>query len=211
MFLDERLSCSQPSSSYGNAFSVQITETLVNRYAVLRHPYIRSRFSLVFANQTMAEQLAKTVDIFNRMGGMAGGCLFRNPSHFSSNNYRGVPTNHDQLLEQVGPDTYYLTVWYGTPGGATPRRRIKKPVIDSLVIAIFDGVSYTPTVAYSINPESGLITLDSPLSSFESLYAGFYFDVPVMFETDMNEVQWQGAEIESTAISLIETLNPEDL
>jgi uncharacterized protein (TIGR02217 family) len=213
MFLEERLSCPNVGSSYGDAFAVQVSETLVNRYAVLRHPFVTSRFSLLFGNQTMEDQLAKTLDFFHRCGGMAGGFRFKHYADFSTNNYTNTPTQQDGPLDQVGNLTYYLTRWFGTPGSTTPRRRIKKPVVDSILLSVFNGSIYTtlPGSAYTFNAATGLITLDSPLSSFETLYGGCYYDIPVMFETDLSDVEWQGAEIMSTNINLVETLNPENL
>lgn len=211
MFLNERIECPNPSSSYGDSFAVQVTSTLVNRYAVLRHPYVQTRFTLQFFNETMREQLRKTVDIFHRAGGMAGGCLFKHYADFSTNNYIDPPTNSDQLLQQVGPTTYQLMRWYGPAGGTTPRRRIKKPVVGSVTLSIFDGSVYTPTIAYTIDYNTGIVTMNSPLSSFQTLYGGAYFDIPVAFETDLNDVQWQGADIMSTNINLVEHLNPESL
>lgn len=211
MFLEERLSCPNVNSSYGDAFAVQVTETLLNRYATLRHPYVKSRFVLLFGNQTMEEQLQKTISIFHRIGGMAGGFRFRNPSDFSSNNYIDTPTNQDQPLEQVGPNTFYLTRWYDDATPTTPRRRVKKPEWSTVLMSVYDGATYTPTTDFTYSVETGLVTFNGSLSSFETLYAGFLYDLPVMFETDLNDIEWQGAEIMSTTINLIEVMNPEDL
>lgn len=211
MFLEERLSCPNPSSSYGENYAVQIHETLINRYAVRRHPFVQSRFSLLYGNKTMANQLAATLTFFHRVSGRAGGFRFKHYADFSTNNYIDQPTQSDGPLEQVGPDQYYLTQWYGTPGSETPRRRLKKPVADSILLAVSDGMTLTPLVDYTLDIASGLITLDTPLSSFETLYGGCYFDIPVQFETDLSDVLWQGAQIMSNAINLIETHNPENL
>jgi hypothetical protein len=194
MFLEHRLACPNVTSSYGDAFAVQVFETLVNRYAVMRHPFVKSRFALIFGNKTIEDQLAATLDIFHRCGGLAGGFRFRSVSDFSSNNYIEAPTPQDQLCEHV-----------------TPRRVIKKVVGGTVLASIFDGNTYTPTVDFTVDENTGVVTLDAPLASFETLYAGFEFDIPVQFETDMNDIQWQGADIMSTAINLIETLNPEAL
>jgi uncharacterized protein (TIGR02217 family) len=211
MFLEERLSCPQVSSSYGDSFAVQVVSTLVNRYPIMRHPYVQSRFSLLFNNETIEDQLDKTVDLFHRIGGMAGGFRFRNISDWTSNNYTQDPTMQDQLCEQTGANTYQLIRWYGTPTNTTPRRKIKKVVGSSVLLSTYDGNTYTPKMDFTVDENTGIVTVTSPLTSFQTLYAGFRFDVPVMFETDLNDIQWQGADIMSTAINLIETLNPEDL
>jgi uncharacterized protein (TIGR02217 family) len=211
MFLEHRLACPNVTSSYCDAFAVQVFETLVNRYAVMRHPFVKSRFALIFGNKTIEDQLAATLDIFHRCGGLAGGFRFRSVSDFSSNNYIEAPTPQDQLCEHISGNTYQLVRWYGTPSSVTPRRVIKKVVGGTVLASIFDGNTYTPTVDFTVDENTGVVTLDAPLASFETLYAGFEFDIPVQFETDMNDIQWQGADIMSTAINLIETLNPEAL
>lgn len=211
MFLEERLPCANVSSSYGDAFSVQVSATLMNRYAVLRHPYVVSRFSLTFPNKTIEEQLDQTIKFFHRIGGMAGGFRFKNISDFTSNDYTQAPTDHDQLCVHLTGNQYQLTRWYDTAGLDVPRRKIKKPVYGTVILSTYDGAHYTPKLDFTVDTTTGIVTVTSPLSSHQTLYAGFEFDIPVQFEADLSDMEWKGAGILSNAINLVEVLNPENI
>ncbi len=211
MFLEERLPCPNVNSSYGDSFSVQVTTTLLNRYAVMRHPYVSSRFSLRFANETIEDQLDKTVKFFHRIGGMAGGFRFKNVSDFSSNDYTKEPTMQDQLCDHITGNQYQLIRWYDTPSLVSTRRKIKKPVAGTVILSAYNGSIFTPKMDFTLDTTTGIITVLSPLGSFETLYAGFLFDIPVMFETDLADMEWQGADIMSNTINLVEVLNPENI
>lgn len=67
-----------------------------------------------------------------------------------------------------------------TRGAQTYTRNIYLPIESSLIVAL-DG---TPTVAFSTDRETGIITFTAPPSPGVAITAGFYFDVPVRFESD---------------------------
>ena len=59
-------------------------------------------------------------------------------------------------------------------------RNIYVPVVDSLLVS----VGGADTTAYSVDRETGIITFDSPPSPGAAIKCGYYFDVPVRFESD---------------------------
>lgn len=211
-FLEERLNTNIGyPSGHGRAYDVQITETLVNSYAVRRHPYVLARFSLLFGNKAIETQLAGVVDLFDRCGGMAGGVRMKNKQEFTTNNYLDAPTYQDQQCTEIsaGAGTYQLTRWYGTPSTTCPRRIIKKPVAGTVLVGIQDGMTITPTTAFTVDTTTGIITMDAPLDPGQILWAGCEFDLPVRFGTDLTGMALGEGRVLSSTIEFIELRNPE--
>jgi len=72
-------------------------------------------------------------------------------------------------------------------GGMVARREIAKPVAGSVRVAVA-GVEQPEELAWEVDPFSGLITFaDAPAVAAE-ITAGFEFDVPVRFDTDLIQV-----------------------
>lgn len=72
-------------------------------------------------------------------------------------------------------------------GGVAARREISKPVGGSVRVAVA-GVEQPEALAWEVDPASGLITFaDAPAVAAE-ISAGFEFDVPVRFDTDLIQV-----------------------
>lgn len=222
-FLEEVLAS---DISYGSGFSasfaVEVTETLVNRYAVAKHPYKMARFSIRFGNKTLDEQILKVFDLFDRCGGMAGGFRVLHRADFSTNNYVGVPTTSDQLALAIDEDagTYQMVEWFGTQGVLTTRRRLlKKIVAGSALVAVelSPGIYTAAPMGTTVDYNTGIITLGTPFdSSGGNVVFGCYFHIPVMFATDLNNVDWQtrlasNDYLLSSSIDLIEVLNPENI
>ncbi len=218
-FLEEEITAEiSYGSGFGAEFVVEIHETLKNRYAVAKHPYKVASFSIQLGNNTLQEQVDRLFDIFDRCGGLAGGFLVRNRADCSTNHYIGVPTYQDQLCQEINAvaKTYQIMEWFGTPSSTCRRRIIKKPVAGTLLVSIKSGSSYTPTAAYTVNTATGIITLTNALGPGETLYAGCYFNTPVMFLTDLKNISWQtrtaGNEyILSSSVDLVEVLSPENI
>ena len=168
-FVEERLlTGSNTSSSFGEAYAVDVVETMINRYAVLRHPFVLSRFSLAFDGRYAADQRADVISVFHRVGGMAGGFRFRNLSDFSSNNYTETPTHHDQRCELISlaARTYQLMRWYAAPSATAPRRRILKPVSGSVIIGIesASGSLHQTAQSATVSTSTGVVTLPANIS-----------------------------------------------
>lgn len=222
-FLEEVLAS---DISYGSGFSaayaVDITETLVNRYAVAKHPYKIASFSIRFGNKTLADQILKVFDLFDRCGGMAGGFRILHRADFSTNNYIGTPTMSDQLALPIDEDagTYQMIEWFGDQGDLTTRRRrLKKIVAGSALVGTetSPGVYAAAPMGTTVDYNTGIITLGTPFdSSGGNVVFGCYFHIPVAFNTDLNNVDWQtrlanNEYILSSSIDLVEVLNPESI
>lgn len=221
-FLEEVLASDiSYGSAFGASFAVEIIETMVNRYAVAKHPYKIANFSIRFGNKTLDDQIVKVLDVFDRCGGMAGGFRILHRADFSTNNHIDTPTIGDQLALPIDEDlgTYQMVQWFGEQGILTTRRRLlKKIVAGSALVGIetSPGV-YAEAVGATVDYNTGIITLGTPFdSNGGTVVFGCYFHIPVAFNTDLNNVDWQtrlatNEYLLSSSIDLIEVLNPEDI
>lgn len=81
--------------------------------------------------------------------------------------------------------TFQLVKWYGDAAGAY-RRVITKPVAGTVTVTL-DGVDL-PGHAWSLDPLTGLLTLNDPPAAGAQVAAGFEFDVPVRFDMDKMDI-----------------------
>lgn len=72
-------------------------------------------------------------------------------------------------------------------GAHTMRRVITKPVAGSLRLAL-GGLDMGPAPRWSVDELTGIVTLDTPPGAGVEVSAGFEFDVPVRFDTDLIQV-----------------------
>ena len=87
-----------------------------------------------------------------------------------------------------GVTTAFSLVKRYASGGASVARAVRKPVAESVVVAV-DGVA---TEAFAVDVATGVVTFDvAPVEGAE-LTAGFAFDVPVRFDTDRLEMALVG-------------------
>ena len=91
----------------------------------------------------------------------------------------------DQLLALGDEATlvFQLTKSYRS-GDAVYQRPISKPVPGSVRVEV-GGDLMQPGVDYDVDYDSGLLTFTHPPDDGEEVRAGFEFDVPVRFDTDM--------------------------
>ncbi len=98
----------------------------------------------------------------------------------------GVPAATDQaMVAGASPTTWSLAKAYGD-GGGTYVRPIRKPAPGSVRIAV-GGVELT-SGQFAVNAATGGVSLASPPPAGAAVTAGFEFDVPVRFDTDLIEV-----------------------
>ena len=124
--------------------------------------------------------LQTLIAFFRARRGAAKAFRFRDPYDNSSSAMTGTPTAADQLIG-VGDGIqtrFSLTKSYGTAGDAE-HRPITRPVAASVLVSV-DG---TAVSGWSLAPK-GVISFTVPPPAGKQVHAGFYFDVPVRFETD---------------------------
>lgn len=121
----------------------------------------------------------------------------------SKANGHSAPAETDQPLGTgTGAATQFqLIKRYSDPAGNDYDRPILWPVSGTLVVAV-DG---TPTVAFTVNRGTGVVTFTAAPANGAVLTAGFEFDVPVRFEDDWLSVTFDTINSQSAgSIPLVE-------
>jgi len=144
----------------------------------------RRRYNVGYGVKTI-DDLHRVLEFFEERRGRLFGFRFRDPMDFRSSapgqNFSAI----DQVLGVGDGDKirFPLTKTYGS-GEAVYTRRISKPVLASLIVAV-DGEIQSPD-NYHFNPETGEIVFPESAVPQEgkTITAGYEFDVPVRFDTD---------------------------
>jgi uncharacterized protein (TIGR02217 family) len=203
-FLNERISLDvRYGTSYSCSFSViNTSDSGGNSYSKLNHPFPVLRYELNFAN-CLQDGLAKELqDLYMRSGGTHGGFRVKHHTEFSTKDYTKSPTHNDQPLVDLGGNKYQLVVWYGSPGAATPRRLIRKPVSGTVKIGV--GGSLV-TTGFAVDYTTGVVTFSS--TPVGAVTGGCEFDIPMRFDADLSGA-FTSYQVISSNISVIEILNP---
>lgn len=116
-----------------------------------------------------------------------------------------TPAWNDQNLGTMatGVTTYQLIKTY-TIGAQTYSRQILKPEMGTVKVG-WSGAEKTETVDWTIDTTTGIITVPTPVNGAD-IFAGYEFDVPVRFASDLFQASWEDAGIQSTDIILQEIL-----
>jgi uncharacterized protein (TIGR02217 family) len=116
-----------------------------------------------------------------------------------------APSAVDQTIGTGDASTvaFELSKTYA-PGVNAFLRRVTKPVAGSVLVAV-DGVALSAGTDFTADAETGVVTLAVPPDAGAAVTAGFEFDVPVRFDTDVIEVNLAAFEAgEVPSIPVIE-------
>ena len=149
-------------SSFSESYAVQVSETQAgNSHRKLWHPYPLARYNVNLFDLD-ATIRASAVDLYQRSGGMFGGFRAKHFEDFSTNNYIDVPTYNDQRALITTGTSYQIIRWYGPEtDSSSTRRRVKKPVVDSVLVGIRDDFSNPHQIdasLWSVDNTTGIIT-----------------------------------------------------
>ncbi|MEP7240420.1 MAG: DUF2460 domain-containing protein [Devosia sp.] len=155
----------------------------------------RRRFNAGYGVKSRADMQA-VLAFFEERRGRFHSFLWRDALDHSSNDAQPLgtgdgTTNAFQLVKRYGAsfDPY--------------DRPITKPVEGTVTVAI-DGV---PTMAFAVDPLTGIVTLDDPPADGAALTAEFEFDVPVRFDTDRLDIELSNFDAADVpAIPIVEVL-----
>ena len=137
---------------------------------------------LIGANLRSLADMAELTTFFEARRGRLYGFRFRDFADFASCPPGDMSEATDQAIG-VGNGTrttFALLKMYGDFA-----RPITKPVEGSVKVAV-GGVALAD--GFSVNVETGVVTLDSPPGAGVGVTAGFQFDTPVRFDADRLEV-----------------------
>lgn len=158
-FLEQSVSLDQRyGTSFGESYAVINTKTASgDSYGKLSHPYPVLTYSLSFTNSDYDFVQSEILTLFHKSHGTLGGFRLKHHLDYSTNNYKDLPTVSDQeLIATANPREYQLIRWYGTQGDLTQsRRRIRKPVVGSVIV----GINGRQITAFTVSNITGLVTL----------------------------------------------------
>lgn len=158
-----------------------------------RWAHSRRRYNAGWGIKTL-DELHAVVAFFEERRGRLHGFRWRDHMDFRSCPPERTPTVLDQQLG-VGDGVRAAFQLVKTYGGAhLPwQREIAKPVGGSIVVAV-DGVAMAAGSEFVVDPSTGVVTFlaGHVPGAGTVVTAGFEFDVPVRFDTDMLDVSVQG-------------------
>lgn len=173
-------------SAGGPGYSTSIIETDSGREErIARWTSAKRRYNGSYGIRSFDDMYTVTKFYLARQG-PANGFRFKDWLDFTSaSNGRAAVTNLDQALGTGdGSTTQFQLVKAYTSSPTTVYRNIEKPVSGTVVIAI-DGVN---TTAFSVSTTTGIVTFNTAPANTTVLTAGFQFDVPVRFGTEVDLV-----------------------
>ena len=168
----------------------------------------RRRFDAGYGVKSIGA-LAEVVAFFEERRGMLYGFRFRDRGDFKSCAPDAAPSPLDQVIGTGDGAlcSFSLVKTYGARF-APYVREIRKPVEGSVRIAV-NGVEKVVGVDFDVDASSGVVSFRAgrapPIGA--SVTAGFFFDVPVRFDTDYLEIDFAAFDAgEIPKIPIIEIL-----
>ena len=140
----------------------------------------RRRFNAGFGVKSLND-VHEVVAFFEERRGRLHAFRWKDHTDFKSCAPQNGVSPTDQIVGTGDGATagFQLVKNYGS-GLRNYTRAITKPVAGSVVAAI----NGTPTMAFTVNTTTGMITFSVAPSIGQTVTAGFAFDVPVRFDTD---------------------------
>ena len=162
----------------------------------------RRRYDVAYGIRR-ADDLAAVVAFFEARNGRLHGFRFKDWGDHKSCLPSGTPSPTDQAIGTgVGATTTFQLVKRYASGNQTWVRTITKPVAGSVIVAL-NGA--TLASGWSVDTTTGVITFAAAPGSGVTVTAGFEFDVPVRFDTDVLDVTLDLERLGSiTSIPLLE-------
>lgn len=142
----------------------------------------RRRYDVAYGIRK-ADDLAAVVAFFEARNGRLTGFLFKDWSDYKSCAPSAAPAATDQILGTgTGSAVKFQLRKAYVSGATTVWRSIRRPVAGTVVISL-DG---TPTGSgWTVDTATGVVTFTTAPGSGVIVRAGFQFDVPVRFDTDI--------------------------
>lgn len=145
----------------------------------------RRRYDVAYGIRR-ADDLAAVVAFFEARNGRLHGFRFKDWADFKSCLPSQTPVSTDQPIGagNGSTNTFQLAKRY-TSGAQSWTRAITKPVAGTVAIAL----NGTPQASgWSVSTTTGLITFTTAPAAGVAITAGFEFDIPVRFDTDVLDV-----------------------
>jgi uncharacterized protein (TIGR02217 family) len=147
----------------------------------------RRRYDAGLGVQTL-DDLEAVLGFFEARRGMLNGFRWKDWLDHKSCAPSAAPGPLDQMLG-TGDGTqvaFQLAKTYA-PGVHEFRREIRKPVAGAVRVAVA-GFEQVEGADFAVDAQTGLVTFSAAPGAGDAVTAGFEFDVPVRFDTDVIEV-----------------------
>ncbi|MEL7467461.1 MAG: DUF2460 domain-containing protein [Pseudomonadota bacterium] len=179
--------------------------TLVNGFEERNSPWSQSRrrYDAGLGVRSL-DDLSKVLAFYEARHGQLYGFRWKDWLDFKSCPPSAEISPTDQVLVAGGlADQFQLVRRYEDAAGSYVRT-IRKPNESSVRIAV-DGTELIGGTEFSVDAETGVLTLDRVPEEGASVTAGFEFDVPVRFDSDVIDVNIRGFEAgEIPSIPIVE-------
>jgi uncharacterized protein (TIGR02217 family) len=194
--------------SYGFTKAANYSVTIVEKGSGVRSRnrnwyYPLHIFSAVPIDNRTDDDMYRIARFWHAIGGMAGSFLFKDYTDFNSTNTPSTAvTRLDQPVVETEDGNFQLVKLYEDDEFMFQQQRIiQKPKQGSILVADA-GTLLTEGVDYSLDYDTGLLTLNSSLPVGTPTWGGDFY-VPVMFESTPEFVRgnWK---IQSTGFALRE-------
>lgn len=173
-------------ASGGPRFSTQVVEAASGfEQRNINWAQARARYNAGTA-MTSEQALAELVAFFRARMGRAFGFRFKDWSDYASGTPGAAPSPVDQLIGiGDGTQTTFQLIKTYAPGADAHIRTITKPVDGSVRIAVNAGEMMS---GWSVDTTTGMVVFDTAPADGNTIQAGFEFDVPVRFDSDVLDV-----------------------
>ena len=163
--------------------------TLANGFEERNTPWAdsRRRYDAGLGMQSLADVDA-LIAFFEARRGQLYGFRWKDWTDYRSSGALDELSISDQVIGLGdGSRTEFQLIKTYSSGGSNYVRIVRKPVVGSIVVGV-DGVPLEEGVAFSVDAATGLVALDTAPMSGATVTAGFEFDVPVRFDTDVLQI-----------------------
>ncbi len=166
----------------------------------------RRRYDVAYGIRR-ADDLAAVVAFFEARNGRLHGFRFKDwGDHKSCLPSQTIAPTDQKIGTGDGQTTEFQLMKLYTSGAQSWPRVIEKPVAGSVLIALD---SIAQATGWSVDAATGLVTFNSAPVAGTAITAGFEFDVPVRFDTDVLDVTLDIERLGSiTSIPLLEVRRP---
>ena len=195
--------------SFGSSGGVQRrTEIvrLVNGHEERNTPWEQSRrrYDAGLGTRTL-DDLDAALAFFEARRGMLYGFRWKDWLDHKSCRPSGTPGDEDQAIGTGdGAAKVFQLVKHYAPGLNGYQRTVAKPVAGTVRVAV-DGAALGEGADFSVDTTTGQVTLAAAPAAGAVVTAGFEFDVPVRFDTDVVEVNLAAFEAgELPSIPIVE-------
>jgi uncharacterized protein (TIGR02217 family) len=167
--------------------------TFANGYEERNTPWAQSRrrYDAGLGLRSL-DDLETVIAFFEARHGMLHAFRWKDWGDFKSARASQPVAAGDQVLARSeGAQREFRLVKHYVSGASSVTRPIRKPVAGTVRIAV-DGIELAPETGWSVDGANGIVIFDAPPPPGATVTAGFEFDVPVRFDTDLIQVSMAG-------------------